>query len=183
MKQPLHQIQVLFSQEEDRLQLCISTSTHEVRCWLTRRFVKLLWPVLRRAMETTVGSVVDTPVTTSRIPARDTPSKQGHAPHDTANPFLGDAKEMPLGPLPILLTRAHLEPLPDGKFQVGLHPQESNGIEMAIEPKHLYALGKLLVDAVAKADWDLALSIPVDTEESGPKSGLFCQVESNYKFN
>ncbi|MEO5334425.1 MAG: hypothetical protein H7839_20615, partial [Magnetococcus sp. YQC-5] len=69
MNHPLHQIQMAFSQEEDRLQLRISTGTHEVRFWLTRRFVKLAWPILQQAIEDTAGLLADSPISKTQFPS------------------------------------------------------------------------------------------------------------------
>ena len=183
MSQPLHQIHVDFSPEEDRLQLCISTSTHEMHFWLTRRFVKLLWPGLRNAIEVTAKLVTDAHVDPiSKAPMHDAMQKQTPS-QPTTNPLAANAKETPLGPLPVLVTRARLDPIPDGRYLVGLNPQQSNGIEMVMESRHLLALSRLLSDAVAKTDWDLSLSLPSGNQASNHGSGVLCQVESNYKFN
>ena len=48
----LHQIRIDYHQEQDRLLLRISTDdSSELRFWLTRRFVKGLWPVLMKMAE------------------------------------------------------------------------------------------------------------------------------------
>ena len=48
----LHQLKIDFEAEQDRLLMLVSTSDQvEVRLWLTRRFVKLLWPLLVKLAE------------------------------------------------------------------------------------------------------------------------------------
>ena len=43
----LHQLKADFDAEQDRMLMLIAASEQvEVRMWLTRRFVKLLWPLL-----------------------------------------------------------------------------------------------------------------------------------------
>ena len=43
----LHQLKLDFIPEQDRLLLRVSTDTRlEVRLWLTRRILRLLWPLL-----------------------------------------------------------------------------------------------------------------------------------------
>ena len=183
MNQLLHQIQIAFSQEEDRLQLRISTGTHEVQFWLTRRLVKLVWPVLQQALVATSGLVTGSSVPKPQVPLMDAmPTQALSQPNAHTRP--ADApKVMPLGPLPILVTRAQITPMPDGKYHVGLHPQQGSGIEISMEIIHLRALGKLLFDAVAKTDWDLSLSLPAEKQASDYGNRVLCQVESDYKFN
>jgi hypothetical protein len=48
----LHQLKVDYNAEQDRLLMLIATSDGvELRMWLTRRFVKLLWPLLVKLAE------------------------------------------------------------------------------------------------------------------------------------
>ena len=48
----LHQLKIDFNAEQDRLLMLVSTDDGaEVRMWLTRRFVKLLWPLLAKRAE------------------------------------------------------------------------------------------------------------------------------------
>src|SRR5438105_10360177 len=48
----LHQLKVDYDAEQDRLLMQVATSESiEVRLWLTRRFVKLLWPLLVKLAE------------------------------------------------------------------------------------------------------------------------------------
>jgi len=48
----LHQLKIDFDAEQDRMLMLIAASEQvEVRMWLTRRFVKLLWPLLVKLAE------------------------------------------------------------------------------------------------------------------------------------
>jgi hypothetical protein len=48
----LHQLKVDYNAEQDRLLMQIAASDAvELRMWLTRRFVKLLWPLLVKLAE------------------------------------------------------------------------------------------------------------------------------------
>ena len=48
----LHQLKIDFNAEQDRLLMLVSTDDGAVvRMWLTRRFVKLLWPLLVKLAE------------------------------------------------------------------------------------------------------------------------------------
>jgi hypothetical protein len=48
----LHQIKIDYVSEQDRLLMQLATSdANEVRMWMTRRFVKVLWPLLIKLAE------------------------------------------------------------------------------------------------------------------------------------
>ncbi|HVC12766.1 MAG TPA: hypothetical protein VNE59_14070, partial [Burkholderiales bacterium] len=48
----LHQIKIDYHAEQDRILMLISTNEAvEVRAWLTRRYVMLLWPLLVKQAE------------------------------------------------------------------------------------------------------------------------------------
>ena len=48
----LRQLKIDFNPEQDRLLMQLSTSDGaEMRLWMTRRYVKLLWPVLVQLAE------------------------------------------------------------------------------------------------------------------------------------
>ena len=52
MSNSLHQMTMSYSATEDRLLLRVSTTAHdEHQIWLTRRFVKVLWPTLFKGVE------------------------------------------------------------------------------------------------------------------------------------
>ena len=58
----LHQLKVDYDAEQDRLLMQVATSEGvEVRLWLTRRFVKLLWPLLVKLAEDASPRIRTTP--------------------------------------------------------------------------------------------------------------------------
>ena len=168
--QRIHQMQVVFAPEEDRLQLRINTQARtEFRFWLTRRFVKRLWPGLIQAMESQARpAAVAPPVDpTARAAILDFAHQQAIAQTDFSTKFLETPSQTPLGPLPILVTRARIEPREQGGgYMVSFHPEGSYGIEVAMDPRLLHSFCKLLADAVSKADWDLSLPSSVSRELS-----------------
>ncbi|MEO5349203.1 MAG: hypothetical protein H7836_06130 [Magnetococcus sp. YQC-3] len=168
--QRIHQLQVVFAPEEDRLQLRINTQARtEFRFWLTRRFVKRLWPGLVQAMESRAAwpAAVPPPVDpTARATILEFAHQKAIAQADFSTQFLETPSETPLGPLPILVTRARIEPREQGGHMVSFHPEGSYGIEVAMDPRLLHSFCKLLADAVSKADWDLSLPSSVRKELS-----------------
>ncbi|MBF0095745.1 MAG: hypothetical protein HQM04_01585 [Magnetococcales bacterium] len=181
----IHQIQVLFSAEEDRLQLRINTHGRaEFRFWLTRRFIKRLWPGLRQAMESQVQTETTAPVDPSnRAAVLSFVHQQAVSESDFATRFQEEVSETPLGPLPVLVTRARIEPREQSGYLIGLHPQTSYGIEVAMDPKLLHSFCKLITDAVAKADWDLNLILSPIGKVVTDMETLYGSNGSNYTIN
>ncbi|MBF0401625.1 MAG: hypothetical protein HQL80_09340 [Magnetococcales bacterium] len=183
----IHQIHLLFVPEEDRLLLRINTQSRtEFRFWLTRRFVKRLWPGLRQALEVSSGlqgkAAVD-PL--ARAAVLDFMHQQAVAQTDFSTRFDAVARETPLGPLPVLVTRARIEPREQGGHMVSFHPQESYGIELAMAPKLLHSFCELLTDAVGKADWDLSMPLTTLANTGTPvdPGGLHNPAGGGYRIN
>lgn len=183
--QRIHQMQVVFSPEEDRLQLRINTQSRtEFRFWLTRRFVKRFWPGLRRALEINSNSVAPTPMAPEvRTAMLNFMHQHAVSQTDFSTQFQENPNDTPLGARPILVTRARLEPREQGGFMVSLHPQESHGIEVAMDATLLHSFCKLLSDAINKAEWDLTLwSASTDPQPSNVGGG-HTPTGSDYKLN
>lgn len=159
--QRVHQMQVTFSPEDDRLQLRINTQARsEFRFWLTRRFIKRFWPGLRRAMEANaLHNAAPTAASAPQTRSAMLNFMHQHAVSQTdfATQFQEQPTHTPLGKTPILVTRARLEPREHGGFTVSLHPQHSHGIELAMDAKLLHSFCQLISEAVGKAEWDLTL--------------------------
>ena len=185
-QQRIHQMQVAFSLEEDRLQLRINTDAKmEFRFWLTRRFVKRFWPGLRQALEVNASSTMPTTVATpaNRTAMLNFMHQHAVSQTDFSSPFQDTSNETPLGPRPILVTRARLEPRPQGGYMVSLHPQDSYGIEVAMDAKLLHSFCQLLTDATQKADWDLPLLLASVDESISDRIGTYSPAGSGYKLN
>ncbi|MEL0083384.1 MAG: hypothetical protein VW985_10145, partial [Gammaproteobacteria bacterium] len=69
-----------------------------------------------------------------------------------------DDRSFPLGKAPILPTKISVRATENG-YLLSLHPQQGQGIELALSQQLLHALCKLLADTTAKAEWDLDLQI------------------------
>ncbi len=63
----------------------------------------------------------------------------------------------PLGQTPALVTRTQRKCSNTGAAVLCMHPAEGLGIEVALDRHILHSLRALLRNAVAKAQWDLAL--------------------------
>lgn len=156
----LHQLKLDFIPEQDRLLLRVSTDNQvEVRLWLTRRALRLLWPLLLQMLRSSPEIALQ-----SNPQARDAMVGMQHEQALRQANF-GDAfkevpREMPLGVEPILVARIQTNRDNSGNHVLGLLPQQGQGVHLTLDNTLLHALCKLLQTAVAKSDWDIALELP-----------------------
>ncbi len=156
----LHQLKLDFIPEHDRLLLRVSTdSQQEVRLWLTRRALRLLWPLLVQMVRASPEAAQQ-----SNPQARDAlvgmQHEQALSKADFAKPFEEAAREMPLGAEPILVARMQSNKDDKGNQVLGLLPQKGQGIHLTLDNTLLHSFCKLVQNAAAKADWDIALELP-----------------------
>ena len=151
----LNQIQCRFAPLDDRLLLRISTTDrYEFRFWLTRRFVKLLWPVLARMLAATpVAKSASDPQSRQAILAfqHETALSQS----DFSQPFDESEYQRPLGDSPLLLARIQLKETDGGAQILCLHPEHGEGVDLTLDQNLLHAFSRLITDAVNKAEWEL----------------------------
>jgi hypothetical protein len=156
----LHQLTLDFIAEQDRLLLRVSTDNQlEVRLWLTRRALRLLWPLLVQMVRASPEVALQ-----SNPQARDAlvgmQHEQALSQANFAQPYEELAREMPLGAEPILVARMQTNRDDSGNHILGLLPQQGQGINLTLDDTLLHSLCKLLQDAVAKSDWDIVLELP-----------------------
>lgn len=159
----LHQLKLEFSAEHDRLLLRLATdSGAEVLLWLTRRCVKSLWPVLL-SMAEAKPEIALQPNPDARKALFSLEHEKALAQADFSKPYQELPRALPLGPEPLLVNRIQPRLDSDGRHVLGLLPQKGQGVHVTFDEGLLHGLVKLLQNAVAKADWDLALGLPDPT--------------------
>lgn len=164
----LHQLQVTYQTEEDRLLLRASFkesdgSLQELRAWLTRRMIRSLWPAIVDALETQVG--LEKPQAAHA--SADIVGMEHHASvehiRDSGsfnNPFETGIQTYPLGETPFLVTTVNFMQNPDQPIRINLTPAQGGGFEVAFPPVVLHGFCSLLKDAVKTAEWELELTMP-----------------------
>ncbi|RKZ36180.1 MAG: hypothetical protein DRQ37_04715 [Gammaproteobacteria bacterium] len=154
----LHQIQIRYSSLEDRLMLRINTQDGaEFRFWLTRRYVRLLWPTLRKLLETD-ENVRRQGDSHSRQAVLSFQHEQALGRSDFDTDFEEGENERPLGDSPVLLARLQIRDN-DGEHLLAMHPQQGQGVELSMNPMLLHSFCKLLADGAEKAGWDLGMQL------------------------
>lgn len=156
----LHQLKLDFIPEHDRLLLRVNTDEQiEVRLWLTRRALRLLWPLLVQMVRSSPEIAQQSnPEARDALAAMQHEQALGRA--DFAKPFDESAREMPLGAEPVLVV--HIQASRDGKGNqiLGLLPQQGQGVHLTLDNTLLHSFCRLVQNAAAKSDWDLVLELP-----------------------
>ena len=169
----LHQIQIQFDAQQDRGLLRIRTSTDdEFRFWLTRRFVKLLWGILIRMVEsdTQVKSQASPDAKQAVLAFR---HEQAVNETDFGTRYRSEDTRRPLGDAPLLLAKAQLKNINDGKKTLALAPMEGPAVELVLDDKLVHSLCELLVEIARNAEWDLNLQMRgADTPQVSQPAGM-----------
>ncbi len=157
----LHQIKIDYAPEQDRLLMLISTSDGaEVRAWLTRRFVKLLWPLLVKLAEEISPRIASQVNPEARKALLGIEHEDAMSKADFSKPYEQAPRSTPLGEAPLLLARIQTARDPNGQPIVALNPSEGQGMSLTLDPVLLHSYCRLLQAAVKKSDWDMEIHLP-----------------------
>ena len=163
----LHQIQVIYRQDEDRL-LCRASfkeneELHELRAWLTRRLVRNLWPAILQTMEKQVA--LEKP--DAAHASADIVGMEHQASVDTIRgtgsfdaPYETEAAHFPLGETPILVDKVDLTIGVGQPLRMNLSAANGTGFEIRFTPTVLHGFCELMKDAARQAEWDMELEMP-----------------------
>lgn len=157
----LHQLKIDFVAEQDRLLMLIAASEQvEVRMWLTRRFVKLLWPLLVKLAEDASPRIRTQSNPEARKALLNIEHEQAVQKANFSQPYDDSTRATPLGAEPLLLARIQTGHDPNGQPVVAMHPAEGQGVTLTFDPVLLHSVCRLLQAAVKKSDWDMELKLP-----------------------
>lgn len=157
----LHQLKVEYEPEQDRLIMLVATSEAvELRLALTRRFVKLLWPLLVKLAEETSPRIRTQANPEARKALLGLEHEHAVSKADFTKPYDAGESTRPLGDSPLLLARIQTGHDRNGQPVVALHPAEGQGITLSFDSVLLHSVCRLLQAAVKKSDWDMELKLP-----------------------
>ncbi len=165
----LRQISVDFDPAEDRLRLRIASNEgQEVALWLTRRCVRLMWPLLLRMVEASPSVQLHAADPQARAALVGFQHEQALQQADFSKPY-EVGRERPLGPEPILVARIHTGQDQTGNHILSLLPAEGQGINLTMDENLLRSCCRLLQNAAARAEWDFALEFPAGAAGEGAR--------------
>src|SRR5687767_6709550 len=157
----LHQLKVDYDAEQDRLLMLVATSEGvELRLALTRRFVKLLWPLLVKLAEEASPRIRTQANPEARKALLGIEHQQAVQKADFSKVYEPKQRSMPLGEEPLLLGRIQTGHDRKGQPVVALHPAEGQGVTLTFDSVLLHSVCRLLQAAVTKSGWDMELKLP-----------------------
>lgn len=143
----IRQLQISHDTLQDRLVLRVATQAdEEFRVWLTRRFLRELWPHLTRLLAS-AGSAVPLATDIQPIPA----------PPSFAQAFQEDKATYPLGSTPLLTSEIKVDTLSDSNYQLTFREGRERSFELRLTPDMLQAFCAMLRAAAEQAQWSLEL--------------------------
>jgi len=171
----LHQINVTFQPVEDRLLLRISTKQTgsegigEVRLWLTRRYVRLLWSVMEKLLEEDVVKLPQVTPTNKQVFKR-LQQQSDIAQSDFSTPYAPPEipLETPWGDAPLLLSKIQVRKDKNGGHVLYLGAEDNKGLHLNMNTQLVNSFMKLLADTTEKAKWDLRFQTVAATVIDGP---------------
>ena len=166
MSKQIHQMQLRFMPTEDRLLFRLSTSEDNYfQFWFTRRYVKFLWQAIQHMLHASHAGENEQHTPEVQEALRSFQHQQALADTDFDSHY--EESEQPVQPLgdePILLTQIQVKPHVDETQLLCLHPEEGEGVEIAMDIQLQHSFVQLLVDAVSKSEWDLNYSMGEDSK-------------------
>lgn len=156
----LNQIQLRFDPLQDRLLMRMNTTDNaEVRLWMTRRFVKVLWPILQKMLESDaqVSQQQDRQAKDAILAFQ---QEQAVSNTDFKTPYKDEeVQQVLLGEDPILLSKIQLRKGRQDNQILSLYPETGEGVNLTLDTNLLHSFVRLLSDGVRKADWQLDLDV------------------------
>lgn len=175
------QFNLQFEPVEDRLYLSIKTQAdNEVKIWLTRRYVKLLFNAIDQQQGMIAKHFHNIEVSPIISNKQTTDNQSDNAVNDslavdeapisfdintaqTNRPSMSDE--------PILVTRISLQEQSNGQLNLVFGQEQKGSMQMELGLNHelLHTLMHLLDEAAKNADWDLALFLPDMLAKEAPQ--------------
>ena len=170
----INQIQIRYAPIEDRIVLRLNTAdSSEFRFWITRRYANILAPALMRLLRS-AEEVQEHKEEKVQEAVMSFQHEEAIQKADFARTFQNQPRNMPLGAVPVLLSKLTIKKTPDGNPMLCMYPEYGQGIDLALQRPLLHSISKLLADSLQEADWgvDFRLPEPQSTEKDTEKPAL-----------
>lgn len=172
----IRQISIRYRQDHDRILVDINTAAGaEVQVWLTRRMALRLWPLMNRVVIDHFAIPQDAKTDGFvNLAAMDTQTKtlladfkreEAIQKADFNTPYQPGAGLRPLGHSPLLVTEVNLTPYGNGQLQLNFNekledPASTRGFQMDLSTELVFAVIKLLGNALEQSHWGIGLHPP-----------------------
>lgn len=172
----LKQMQIVFVPVEDRLMFRVNTSNRqEFRFWMTRRYVEILWKAIIDMLKKRQVAEKPPEEVEKEAPLQGAILSAEHEKAVEKADFKTEYQEssyLPLGETPVLLAKVAMkiqanQPVP----LLCMHPENGEGIEVALNDQILHSMCRLLSDCARQAKWELKLDFG-EAEQFFPDPGM-----------
>lgn len=171
----LHQIQVIYQPDDDRVLMRATFNRDdgaplEFRAWLTRRFVKFLWPGLTATLQAQVAlNNMQVAQASAEIVNMENQAAVNEikSQGNFDKPFDASTHQYPLGELPILLTDVEFNLNANQPVRIRFSDARKNGLSLDFTQNLLHAFCALLQQAVQTAEWEMKLQLPGTRPDNG----------------
>lgn len=153
MSDQINQIQASFDSIEDRILLKFKTNNEDVYLtWLSRRYCKLLLPVLHGRHPSNGEQIIKDATHVEREFEQEKAQVEG----DYSSPYTKpEEPHYPLGEQPVLLAQISFKNLNSESPSISLEPNKGPGLLLPYHPQLLGPMLKILTTAIEKTDWNL----------------------------
>lgn len=170
----LNNLQFLYDDSQDRLLLRIAATDdgaeHELRAWMTRRFVASLWSAVQRSLAVQVTLVHPEAVHASQelIDMAHQSAISTLTSHGAfGNQFRSDLPPHAGLANPFLVAEAKFHIAAQEPMRINFLPAEGAGVEIAFNEVELHGFCTLLQQAVSAAGWDAPLLLEGAWDRAG----------------
>jgi hypothetical protein len=158
----INQIQIRYAPIEDRIVLRLNTEdSSEFRFWITRRYAKILAGSLLKLLQS-AEDVQEHKEEQVKKAVMTFQHEEAISKADFAKTFQAQPKSMPLGNVPVLLSKLTIKQTDDGNPMLCMYPEQGQGIDLALQQQLLHSISKLFADALQASDWDVDFSLPAN---------------------
>lgn len=165
MSNKINQIQASYNPSEDRILLKIKTDNNqEYLAWITRRFMKLLLPILHGKHPTNGENLFDNATNEMQQMEKQQSQMLGDYQSDYKTP---DNPQYPLGETPILLVKITFKDIQGENGKLVFEPEQGPGVILPYRADLLGPLIKVFSQAMEAAQWNMEMEqiwqIPAET--------------------
>lgn len=162
MSDQINQIQATYDAIEDRILLKFKTLNEDIYLvWATRRFCKLLLPVLHGQHPHSGKALFDEDL------EKTFEKQKALLEGNFSSPFEAPSTpHYPLGEEPILLAQISFKNMTTENASFLLEPNKGAGLVLPYHPQLLGPMLKIVTQAIEKAQWDLGSEISLQITDS-----------------
>ncbi len=155
----IQQIFVNYVPAQDRILVRVSTIDNtEMRMWLTRRFITVLWPVMLQMLESD-PSVVGQSDTRSKQEVLSFRHEEAISKTRFTKSYQTPPQLKPVNQVPFLITKLSTKRLDNGRTQMIFGTAKGRSVQFVVDRTLTHSLCKLIADCTSKANWGLELKI------------------------